>query len=162
MFVLLPVEIGYQLGTNISRKSASVTVSGWLPLQLHMNVICYCFQSCQLTICDMILPLFLFILLQLYAQDNMTMLYIVWMTINFISTGFVVINKSTCEQVNIHLVRLFISNNAMNSKDLQCEHTTASELPSKLKKYLKKCWDFRCNKFFFISQFIIHNLQNLQ
>jgi hypothetical protein len=28
MFVLLSVEIGYQLGTNISRKSASVTVPG--------------------------------------------------------------------------------------------------------------------------------------
>jgi hypothetical protein len=82
VFVLLPVEIGYHLGTNVSRKSAHVTVSGWLPIQLHMNVICCCFQAWQLTICDMISTLFLFISLQFYAQDNMRVLYALWMTTN--------------------------------------------------------------------------------
>jgi hypothetical protein len=110
MFVLLSVEIGYQPGTNISRKSASVSVSGWLPLQLHMNVICYCFQACPLTVCDMIVPLFLFIFLQLCAQDNMTVLYIVRMAINRMSTDFIVIKKRTCLLFNphIYLVRFFV------------------------------------------------------
>jgi hypothetical protein len=147
MFVLLSVEIGYQLGINITLKSASVTVSGWLPFQQHMNVTCYCFQVWHLTICDMILTIFLFILLHSVAQVNMSILYIVWMAVNFMSTDFIIINKWTCLLFSHTSSFLgFLIPVTLRISMIYDLNTHSIRITNNILWFFKKIGDFSCNK----------------